>query len=100
MRRSSASAASLCSLMRAAAEDSRSGMEVSRRWRDSRVSLERESRDWSFESRDWDFSATECWREEKWVERVVKRSVHLARMVFFASSSSKNWWTLVAIGEC
>ena len=106
--RSSARAASFWSVMRAAAADSRSGMEVWRRWRDWRVSRERDSRDWSFESRSWDLSVTECWSEEKWAERVVKIFVHFARMVCFVSSSSKNWWTFadgvvdnwVAIGEC
>ncbi|RDX70944.1 hypothetical protein CR513_49760, partial [Mucuna pruriens] len=92
--RSSASAASLCSSMRAAAADSRAGMEASRWRRDSRVSSERDWRDWSLESRDWDLSATERWSEEKWAERVVKRLVHVARMLFLASSSSKNCWIL------
>jgi len=40
-----ASAASFCSSMRAATEDSRSGMEFSRLLRDSKVSMWRDSRD-------------------------------------------------------
>jgi len=69
--RRSASAASFCSSMTAAAADSRSGMEFSRWLRDWRVCWERDSRAWNFESRDWDFWERESWREEKWVERVL-----------------------------
>jgi hypothetical protein len=46
------------------------------------------------DSKDWDFWERESWREVKRLDRVVNSWVQEDRIVFWASRSSNNFWTL------